>query len=236
MAIVIRMEGEKGLWKHTGVPFARVSSVGPAPSHLVGIAGAALGFVGRERPPKAKKGEVFTRSWALPKDLERFVMEEDVHVGMAWNGADRRPLFRRHNVNGWKKTTGEERVRIDQTLVWKPAYCFAFRTKTTAGEERLVAALRNPSFRTFFGASFCPAFITDVTVIDEGASVEGVQWAGFSETLNGSVTPLTRHILPFHPSHGRLESKGFVDYFPQSPQNRISWFKTWVSRPVQATA
>lgn len=236
MAIVIRMEGEKGLWKHTGVPFARVSTAGPAPSHLVGIAGAALGFVGREPPPKPKRGEILTRSWALPKDLERFVIEEDLHVGMAWCGLEKRPVFRRHNVNGWKKTSGEGRVRIDQTLVWKPAYRFAFWTKSKEGEELLAGALSNPVFRTFFGASFCPAFITHVDVVADGASPDGVEWAVYSEDLNGSVTPLTRHILPYHPSHGRLASDGFVDYFPQSPGNKISWFKAWTPQPAEATS
>lgn len=217
------LEGDMALWRNPYEPVGSYSSLGPAPSQIAGIIGAAMGFASprsyaatdvdsRELNKLRKKGLV----WPVSPDLLRWQEEEDYSVACKWCGGF--PKRFQWNVNGYKALSGgdsEENLRLMQTVVDSPKYEVLVRLQNMTAAQQVASALRQPSFPLYLGTSFCKAIVQNIEVAESIGQIASDEnpWAYWVEDLTiGEAVPFSRHIVNDRDSYERIASYGFWVY------------------------
>lgn len=204
MSIVLfELAGELALWRNVYESIGSFSALGPAPSALAGICGAALGFpsphsAAMENPDEktlktqSKNGLV----WPVSPQLLAWERDNDVQVACRWLGGYPRRIS--WNINGFKEVKAFETLRMQQQMIENPRYEAAVRLPSPAAKE-LMAALQRPAFRLFLGCSCCPAIVKQVR---EAETIpESNTWAFRTEHgAIGEATPFSQHVVPASPT------------------------------------
>ncbi len=219
--LLFELAGEMALWRNVFESMGSYSCLGPAPSNLAGLIGAALGFASprsqaaREPDGKAlKKMDKEGLPWPVSPELLAWEEKNDFHVGCRWTGAFPRRVP--WNVNGCKEIGKGENLRIQQQVIEKPRYEIAVKLPD-AEAERVASALRRPAFPLSLGASFCRAAIRNVRIAE--AVPESPDWAFHTDGgALGEATPFSRHIIDSDRCFERIRSDGYWIYpTPEQP-------------------
>lgn len=215
--VVFDLTGELAMWRNPYESMGSFSSLGPAPSNIAGLIGAALGLASPRSQASAgadaeklKKMERNGLPWPVSEELLRWEEENDFHVACRWTGDF--PKRIPWNVNGHKevKFTGET-LRIQQQVIQSPSYEVAVRIANDKAADELAYSLKNPSFRLYLGATFCPAIVKTVSLQNE--MTPRSNWACLREDIGfGEVTPFFRHIVNPEKTFERLRADGYWLY------------------------
>ena len=213
--VVFELTGDMALWRNPYESMGSFSCLGPAPSNLAGLCGAALGFASPRSQGAAaqdeKKLTALSRDglpWPVSAELLRWEEANDYHVACRWTGGFPRRVP--WNVKGLKEIGNNDILRLQQQVIDRPAYEVAVRLAGEAGGQ-LVAALGAPAFPLCLGASFCRAIVRDARVQDE--LPPGGNWAQRKAVALGEGTPLSLHVV--NAGEGmmeRIRSDGYWQY------------------------
>jgi CRISPR-associated Cas5-like protein len=195
------LHGEMALWRNPEDSVGNLSCLGPAPSHLAGIVGAAFGWSSTNRvfPPKCLV------TWPVAEELLAWGREHRPKVACRLLSAARRTSL---NVNGFKNAQTLEYTRLQQSVLHEPRYEVVLGLQSGAAAEALRLALLNPAFRVFLGSSFCPAFILNPARTEP---TKTACWARWTEDIQGDSTPFTRHVLDTK-TQVRISKSGYWNY------------------------
>ncbi len=221
--VCFRLSGETALWRNVYEAIGSFSCLGPAPSALAGLCGAALGFPsprsqGEPAPDvqALKKQAQGGLQWPVSPQLLEWEKANDCHVACRWRGGMVRRIA--WNVNGIKDIHEPENLRMQQQLVSAPDYDVVIRLTDAAAASELAEALSQPAFRLYLGCSCCPAIVREIQLQDEFQQTGG-NWAfHVRQNALGEATPLTRHRVGAAQSFDRLAIDGYWIYpTPEMP-------------------
>lgn len=218
--LIFELAGEMAMWRNVYEPMGSYSCLGPAPSNLAGLIGAAVGFaapcsVAADHPDE-KKLEQWNKAglvWPVAPELLQWEESKDFQVACRWIGKKFRRIS--WNVNGYKymnEKGGEEgnNLRLQQQVILDPAYEVAAALPAEEA-ERVAAALLKPAFPLCLGASFCRAIVRNVRI--EDAVPESPFWAFRTDGgALGEATPFSRHIVNPDSCFERIRSDGYWIY------------------------
>ncbi len=191
------LSGDLALWRNPYESMGSFSCLGPAPSNIAGLLGAALNFAAprsqayedengsKELQALAKNG----LPWPISPQLLKWEEENDFHVACRWLGGFPRRIP--WNVNGLKEFRHGENLRIQQQVIENPKYQIVIHL--AEGVEIVAAALKNPAFPLYLGASFCRAIIGRIEPLEKFPSSNN--WAQRKSTAIGEATPLSKHVV-----------------------------------------
>ena len=214
--VVFTLKGDMAMWRNPYESMGAFSCLGPSPSNLAGLLGAALGFASPKSQgavsadDKAlKKLDKKGQPWPVSPELLSWQKENDLRVACRWTGdMPRRVPW---NVNGCKNLDPVNgNLRMQQQVILAPSYEVAIRLVRTEA-ERLVKSLKEPAFPLFLGASFCRAIITEIRIQEE--KPQGDSWAYRKEGFAcGEVTPFSQHVINAEETGERIKASGFWVY------------------------
>ena len=217
------LSGDMAMWRNPYEPVASFSTLGPAPSQIAGLIGAALGFpapwsqaAGSDIDKKSiKESQKKGLYWPVSPELLRWQDDNDYAVACRWKGGI--PSRIPWNVNGVKelnKPFEDQPLRLQQQVVDNPLYQVLLRLKNTSAIEQTADALCNPAFPLYLGASFCRAVVRNPEIRDTPPPLEnGSQWAFWKESLTvGEITPFSRHVVNDREKGERIVTEGFWVY------------------------
>lgn len=212
--LVFELTGDMAMWRNPYESMGSFSCLGPAPSNIAGLLGAALGFASPRSQGAADQNEKQLQAlsqkglpWPVSEEMLQWEEANDYHVACRWTGDFPRRVP--WNVNGCKEIGKGENLRIQQQIIENPAYEIVVRLSREAA-KKMEAALKNPAFPLFLGASFCRAIIKNVRIQDE--LPPGGNWAQQKDIAWGEATPLSRHIVNAADTHERICSNGYWIY------------------------
>jgi CRISPR-associated Cas5-like protein len=199
--LAFTLHGETALWRNPEDSVGNLSCLGPAPSHLAGIVGAAFGWSSTNRvfPPKRWV------AWPVAAELLAWGREHRPKVACRLLSAARRTSL---NVNGFKNAQTLEYTRLQQSVLHEPRYEVVLGLQDAAAAETLRLALSNPAFRVFLGSSFCPGFILNPA---QAEPTKAAGWARWTESIQGDSTPFTQHVLEPN-TQVRIRKSGYWNY------------------------
>lgn len=220
--LIFTLTGDMAMWRNPYESMGSFSCLGPSPSALAGVLGAAMGFAGPRTQAAISPDEKFLKTlekqgslWPVSEELLAWEKRVDYHVACRWNKCswpERSPW----NVNGIKSIIPDRsdlnsgnNLRMLQQVMMKPSYEVAVRLETSEA-ECVAKALRAPAFPLFLGASFCRAFVRDIRV-ESGPLTQG-NWAFVSSFALGEATPLSRHRVDPELDGERIRSDGYWIY------------------------
>ena len=216
--LIFEVTGDMALWRNVYEPMGNYSCLGPAPSNLAGLCGAALGFasprshaaeLNAEDTKKISNFEKKGLPWPLSPELLAWEETNDVQTACRWIG--KIPIRAPWNVNGNKTINdSNENLRIQQQVIFNPAYEVALRLKHDTEVQRLAAALKRPAFPLALGASFCRAIVRNIRISETLPENSG--WAHRSQVPLGEAVPLSRHVVNPEDCFERIESDGYWLY------------------------
>lgn len=213
--VCLDLEGDMALWRDYQESMGAYSCLGPAPSNLAGLAGAALGFASPTSQgasaPDFKKNAVLSKKglpWPVSPELLAWQQEHDLHVACRWKGDI--PAREPWNVKGIKEIKAGDILRMQQQVIMAPRYEVVFQLPGVEC-DRLAAALRMPAFPLYLGASFCRAIIRNVRITEALPSGDG--WAFHtSGGAWGEATPFSRHRTDAEAAFERIRRDGYWIY------------------------
>jgi len=204
------------MWRNPYESMGSFSCLGPAPSNIAGLIGAALGFAS----PKSQGAESHDEKalkkldkkglpWSVSPELLQWQSDNDYHVACRWMGDH--PKRRPWNVNGCKDLDPvNDNLRMQQQIIEQPRYEVALKLSDEEA-DRIAKALREPKFPLSLGASFCRAIITNISIENEEPQRDN--WAYWETVFAvGDATPLSRHIINAEDAGERIKSDGFWVY------------------------
>lgn len=204
------LQGTIALWRNPEDSVGSISCLGPAPSHISGILGAAMGYssMGFNRPFKATKSTGF--EWPVAEQLIAWgknhhpkvacrLLQMPERFNLDFIGPKTLNLADPHH-----KTKIASSGRFTQVVLDNPAYELVIQIEDFSVLQQ---ALREPVYRICLGAQSCPGFISNVHITD--ASDEG-NWAKWSPVLTGDATPFTQHLLG--QTVQRIRKNGYWNY------------------------
>jgi len=214
-SLLFELKGEMALWRNVYDSMGTFSCLGPAPSHLAGLCGAALGFAAprsqaAENPEenKLKSSMKAGLPWPVSEELLQWEQTEHIQFACAWTGQQiRRGPW---NMNGLKEIKKGENLRIQQQVIFAPSYLVAVRADREETLEKLADALRSPTFPVFLGTSFCRAIVTNIRLeetLPEADWAFRVKSAAFGESV-----PFSLHRLDAMTSGNRMAIDGYWVY------------------------
>ena len=229
--LLFELSGEMALWRNVYDSIGSYSCLGPAPSHLAGLLGAALGFAsprsqaGSGDPKKLSAQLKNGLPWPVSEELLSWEKSQDFHVCCRWLGGN--PARVCWNVNGCKEVSKGENLRMQQQVISAPRYEVGVRVADPVELERLAGALKIPAFPLYLGASFCRAVIRNCRISE--TIPESSDWAYHSERAAiGEATPFTLHNIHADEDFERLRINGYWIYpTPDQPgiRNTDPWVK-----------
>ncbi|MCM8536727.1 MAG: CRISPR-associated protein Cas5 [Lentisphaeraceae bacterium] len=214
--LVFELKGDMAMWRNPYESMGAFSCLGPSPSNIAGIIGAALGFASPKSQgavnPDEKKLKALDKKglpWPVSPELLLWQEENDFHVACRWIGdfPQRSPW----NVNGCKDLDPVKgNLRIQQQVIENPSYEVSIRlSQNEAG--KVSQALREPAFPLFLGASFCRAIVKNISIQEDEPQREN--WAYWKNGfVVGNATPFSRHIINAEEVGERIKSEGFWVY------------------------
>lgn len=212
--LVFELTGDIAMWRNPYESMGSFSCLGPAPSNIAGMLGAALGFAAPRSQGAAPQDEKALQKlnrdglpWPVSAELLQWEETNDYHVACRWTGGF--PHRVPWNVNGCKEIGRGDNLRMQQQVIEKPSYEIVVRLPREAAEI-LADALKTPAFPLFLGASFCRAIIQNVRAQEE--LPPGGNWAQRKDIAWGEATPLSRHIINAAETHERICCDGYWVY------------------------
>ncbi len=198
--LLFDLTGDMALWRNVYDSIGSFSCLGPAPSALAGLCGAALGFAAPRsqaaQSPDVKKLNTAAKHgmlWPVSPELLNWEYDNDYHVCCRWTGGV--PIRTNWNVNGLKSIKEPTNLRIQQQVIEHPCYQVGVGLKSDSALDELAAALRCPAFPLYLGASFCPAIVRNVRVSDWSPEPSD-GWAFRDEFgVCGEATPFSMHSI-----------------------------------------
>lgn len=215
------------MWRNPYESMGAFSCLGPSPSNLAGLLGAALGFASPKSQGTEKHDEKALRQldkkglpWPVSPELLKWQKENDIHLACRWMGGH--PKRQPWNVNGCKDldpTKGN--LRMQQQVIERPHYEVALCLEQNES-KRVAQALKAPAFPLSLGASFCRAIVFNVSIQDEEPERDG--WAYWKEKFAvGETTPFSQHVLNAESTGERIKSNGFWVYpTPSFPREKAA--------------
>lgn len=238
--LIFELSGDMALWRNVYDSMGSYSCLGPAPSNLAGICGAALGFAS---PRSQAAGEQDAKAlklldrkgmpWPVSPELLAWEEANDFRVACRWAG--KFPVRAPWNVNGCKEIGKGENLRIQQQVILAPVYEVAVQLPSPEA-ERLAAALRTPAFPLSLGAAFCRAIVRRIRLA--GALPESADWAFRLDGIPlGEAVPFSRHIVNPEECFERIESDGYWVY-PTAEHPGVKqdnpFVKGWIRKEKEA--
>ncbi len=221
--LLFKLCGDLALWRNVYESMGTYSCLGPAPSNISGIIGAALGFASpRSNAYSGKSPKNKEIPWPVSAELLSYLEDNDIHLACRWLGES--PKRIPWNVNGYKELNLKESFRIQQQLIENPSYEIAVKLPPTKAIE-LVEALKMPAFPIYLGVSFCRAFITNIRI--ENQLPEADNWAfRYEFGCLGEAVPFSRLVINSNECGERIESDGYwvyptKDNFGIKPENPL---------------
>jgi len=213
--LVFELTGELAMWRNPYESMGSFSCLGPAPSNIAGIIGAALGFASPRSQAAAEPNEKALKEqakgglpWPVSPELLQWQKDNEYHVACRWTGGFPKRLP--WNVNGLKDPSSNTNLRIQQQVIENPSYEVALKLSLEVA-TRVADALRTPAFPLFLGASFCPAIVKKVRVQENRP--EGNGWAYQKSAFAvGEATPLSRHVINADECFERIQADGYWVY------------------------
>lgn len=219
--VLFELAGEMAMWRNVYESMGSFSCLGPAPSNLAGLIGAALGFASPRSQAAVNPDEKALKNqgkgglpWPVSPELLAWEEACDLRVGCRWLGSFPRRVS--YNVNGCKEINGGENLRMQQQVIEHPRYEVA-ASLPDAEAERVKLALLQPKFPLCLGASFCRAIVREVRLLEQ--LPEADNWAFRSElSALGEAVPFSRHIVNPELNFERIQSDGYWVYpTPDNP-------------------
>lgn len=216
--LIFELSGEMAMWRNPYESMGSFSALGPAPSNIAGLLGAAMGFAAprsqaaEDTPDKdsmLKKMDKGGLPWPLSNELLEWEKSTDLHVACRWNGGY--PHRIPWNLNGCKDVALKEgNIRMQQQVIVNPMYEVAVKAPESE-LKRLESALKQPAFPLYLGASFCKAIIKNVRI--EKVLPDNGNWAfGVEKFAIGESVPLSRHVTNPEQCFERIQADGYWVY------------------------
>ena len=182
--LTFELHGEYALWRHLGDALGAYSTPGPAPSHIAGIVGAAMGM-----PNQASQRKSDNIAWNTSEELLTWERESEFRVGCRLLRSAVRVPYR---VNGIKGVDEWVTLRMNQFPVERPRYQVIIGLNSLDCAKDLLQHLQKPVFRIFLGITQFSGFIKGPLIIEESA-IEKYGWAYWSEKCIEDYTFCTLH-------------------------------------------
>ncbi len=223
--VLFTLTGDLALWRNVYDSMGSYSCLGPAPSALAGLCGAALGFAaprsfgGKTEEKKIPKGKKTAGPiWPVSPELLQWLVDKEVTFACRWTGSYPKRIT--WNVNGLKEIGKTENLRMQQQVIQSPCYEVAVQLVESAAQE-LAEALKRPAFRLFLGCSQCPAIVQHVRLTD--SLPDSSDWAfHHEENVPGETVPFSRLSLSGQESGNRVVIEGYWVYpIPGLPGIRL---------------
>jgi len=219
--IRFELTGDMAMWRNPYEPVGSYSCLGPSPSQIAGLLGAALGFAAprsaaAKLSPKDKTLKATHKiglPWPVSSELLRWQEDNDYAVACRWLGAI--PHRIQWNINGFKSVKDlKSNLRLQQQVVDQPKYEVLIRIANLSVAERVVEALHNPAFPVCLGASFCRAIIKHVGLLETVPQVAGGNdWAYHKACLPiGEAAPFSCHVINPEQTGERIVADGYWVY------------------------
>lgn len=215
--LIFELKGDMAMWRNPYESMGSFSALGPAPSNIAGILGAAMGFpsprsaaanLSKEESEKVKKLTKNGLPWPVSPELLEWEQKNDYHVACRWIG--KTPIRTQWNVNGYKTINEKhETLRMQQQIIENPSYEIVIRlSKPEAG--KVASALKSPAFPLFLGASFCRGYIQNIAIAEDVPKRDN--WAYREQFASGECVPFSRHVVNPEESHERILADGYWIY------------------------
>jgi CRISPR-associated Cas5-like protein len=215
--LTFELKGDMAMWRNPYESMGSFSCLGPAPSNLAGLFGAALGFATSKSQAlliqddkKSRKLDKKGLPWPISSELLQWQKDVNLMVACRWTGS-MFPKRMAWNVNGCKELDpAKDNLRIQQQIIDSP--CYEVVVKIVKEEAiKLVEALKSPDFPLCLGASFCRAIIRNVMVSEEQPKQSN--WAFLKEGFAvGDATPFSQHVINAEETGERIKSTGYWIY------------------------
>ncbi|OPY88932.1 MAG: CRISPR-associated protein (Cas_Cas5) [Smithella sp. PtaU1.Bin162] len=212
--LFFNLSGDMAMWRNPYESMGSFSSLGPAPSNIAGLLGAALGFpsprslaAGQQDSKKLKDQMKKGLPWPVSPELLKWEHDNDYHVACRWTGGT--PYRMPWNVNGVKEISKGDNLRLQQQVIEKPSYDVLVKLNREEA-DRSATALKNPAFPLFLGASFCRAIVKNIDIMEN--IPDGGNWAMHKQYVFGEATPFTRHVINAEETFERVVSDGYWVY------------------------
>jgi len=244
------LEGDLALWRNAYEPVGSYSCLGPAPSQIAGLLGAAMGMLSPRSHAALTDAQTLKRlrrlrrnglPWPVAPALLQWEEAYDYAVACRWlGGVPRRIPW---NVNGVKEMTrpfDPQPLRLQQQVIDRPRYEVLVRLNDRGAVAGLAQALRNPRFPLFLGAAFCRAIVRSVRVLDEPPTPKSEEsWAYRREEITaGETVPFFCHVVNAEETFERVVADGFWVYptplhLPEAGIQGDPCCRGWRRLPVQ---
>ncbi|MEA2012459.1 MAG: CRISPR-associated protein Cas5 [Verrucomicrobiota bacterium] len=214
--LTFELRGDMAMWRNPYESMGSFSCLGPAPSNLAGLFGAALGFATSKSQALEKHDDKKSRQldkkglpWPVSEELLEWQIRANLKVACRWKkGFPKRIAW---NINGCKELDpAKENLRLQQQVIDSPCYEVAVEIAKDEA-KKLAEALKSPAFPLCLGASFCRAIITNIIISEE--KPEQSNWAFYKDGFAvGDSVPFSQHIINAEATGERIKSTGFWVY------------------------
>ncbi len=213
--LIFELTGDMAMWRNPYESMGSFSCLGPAPSSIAGLIGAALGFASPRSQGAIEQDEKHLQMlnqkglpWPVSSELLRWEEANDYHVACRWKGGFPKRIS--WNVNGYKEFSKNDNLRIQQQVIEKPYYEIAIKLNSAKSLSDVEKALLCPAFPIFLGASFCRGILRNVKISETFFSEEN--WAMKKDVAWGECTPLSLHVVNQEEVFERIISDGYWLY------------------------
>ena len=214
--LTFEFKGDMAMWRNPYESMGSFSCLGPAPSNLAGLFGAALGFATSKSQALEKHDDKKSRQldkkglpWPVSSELLEWQNHVDLKVACRWLGGFPKRIT--WNVNGCKELDpAKDNLRLQQQVIDSPSYEVAVNIADNEA-QKLATALAAPAFPLCLGASFCRAIITNISISEHSINQTG--WAFYKTGFAiGDTTPFSQHIINAEETGERIKSNGYWVY------------------------
>lgn len=236
--VLFTLMGDMALWRNYHESMGSFSTLGPSPSNLAGLLGAALGFAAPHSAGAESRDKKFFTAlkkqgliWPVSPELLSWQKDNNLELACQWQGGF--PKRGAWNVNGIKSAKEIENLRMQQQLIFSPKYLVAARLPEVEA-EKVALALKNPAFPLSLGSSSCRAIVKDIRVVDE--LPESTMWAFRCSVSLGETTPFSRHVVNDIATSERIMSDGFWLYPTSSEEGKKTdepFVQSWMELCVE---
>ncbi|MEG0587599.1 MAG: CRISPR-associated protein Cas5 [Akkermansia sp.] len=223
--VCFELSGDMALWRNFQESMGAYSCLGPAPSNIAGLIGAALGFASPysqgvapqaihtklTATEKKKKDQL---PWPISPELLIWEKANDLHVACRWiGGIPRREAW---NVKGIKAIKEGDTLRMQQQVIMSPHYEIVIQLPEHE-VKAVINALKTPAFPLYLGSSFCRAIIRNIRICPQFPNENN--WAHhLTGAALGEATPFSRHRVDADTSYERIRRDGYWIYpTPEQP-------------------
>lgn len=225
--------GSHALWRNPYSLHGDYSALGPPPSQIAGLLGAAHGFAApRTIASSVPLGSKWLKGMGLKgvphpvsPELLEWQEKNEYAFGCRWlGGVPRRVSW---NICGHKDASrifAQERLRRRRMVVEAPRYQVLVRLNNQGAAEVAARAILNPAFPMYLGNADYRAIVEDILVLRAPRMVGyGCGWAyRVSSGVPGEVQPFTCHVVNPGECGERITIEGDWMYpTPRMPRSAV---------------